>query len=616
MTPLELSTHLSSLLSAGPAPAHAPATPSPARAASVNDFNQHLLRFTQPLNSATNVTAPAPAERPSTAHGIDAGHSIRSTTAPHSSDNSQTTARAGDSRPGPTARSDKPAATSSKPDAPKRSVSQRDRGHDSNTNSNDTANGQTNNTSADATTGRGNPPDAAGDTNKPKSAQDDSSASSSDNTTVDAQAISDATATAAGLAINLTPAPLPTATVAVPSADATLTAVDPAAPTNSAATSSIVPPATTSIVPAATTSIVPAATTLASNAVAASTNPTTVASSSTPTNAPIETTALPDVTIAPSADANTTNSSPTASTVAALQQTPATSPAAAEIHAPTAELATKPIATSHVVANSAATEVPAADNSAGTSAAPAKPTTPRRARDAKSGDVDDSTAVPTPNQPLAVDVPQATPVGPSEAKVRTDDRSGQQSDRAAAALDRLSDQAAVDSKTPQSNSAIKLAGGGSTAKTGDTQPNTLSEADRARFVQRVARAVQSADSQNGPVRIRLSPPELGAMKIEVTVRDGVMSAKVETETPQARTALMDNLPQLRERLAEQNIKVERFDVDLMNQQSSGGTPDQRFIEATNATNRNRIRGVSSPSAGSTSPIAATQLNNGQLNVII
>ena len=52
--------------------------------------------------------------------------------------------------------------------------------------------------------------------------------------------------------------------------------------------------------------------------------------------------------------------------------------------------------------------------------------------------------------------------------------------------------------------------------------------------------------------------------------DGALTARLEAETPQARQVLADSLPQLRERLAEQNIRVERFDVDLM--QSGGGGP--------------------------------------------
>jgi len=94
------------------------------------------------------------------------------------------------------------------------------------------------------------------------------------------------------------------------------------------------------------------------------------------------------------------------------------------------------------------------------------------------------------------------------------------------------------------------------------RPEGLTETERVRFVQRVARAFHSIGDEGGEVRLRLSPPELGSLRLELTVREGVLTARLETETATARSLLLDNLPTLRDRLAEQNIKVERFDVDV------------------------------------------------------
>jgi flagellar hook-length control protein FliK len=52
-----------------------------------------------------------------------------------------------------------------------------------------------------------------------------------------------------------------------------------------------------------------------------------------------------------------------------------------------------------------------------------------------------------------------------------------------------------------------------------------------------------------------------------------MVAHIQTETDAARTAILDNLPTLRDRLADQGVRIERFDVDLM-QRQPGGMPDQ------------------------------------------
>lgn len=98
--------------------------------------------------------------------------------------------------------------------------------------------------------------------------------------------------------------------------------------------------------------------------------------------------------------------------------------------------------------------------------------------------------------------------------------------------------------------------------------------ERVRFVQRVARAFEAAGEQGGSIRLRLHPPELGALRIELTVRHGTISARLETETPEARNLLLDNLPALRDRLADQNIKVQRFDIEWM--ESWGGESGQRW----------------------------------------
>ena len=95
------------------------------------------------------------------------------------------------------------------------------------------------------------------------------------------------------------------------------------------------------------------------------------------------------------------------------------------------------------------------------------------------------------------------------------------------------------------------------------------QADRVRFVQRVARAFENAGRDGGTLRVRLHPSELGSLRLEVAVRDGAMTARLETETQAAKNVVLDNLPALRDRLEQQNIKIERFDVDY-----SGGNNDQ------------------------------------------
>jgi flagellar hook-length control protein FliK len=99
------------------------------------------------------------------------------------------------------------------------------------------------------------------------------------------------------------------------------------------------------------------------------------------------------------------------------------------------------------------------------------------------------------------------------------------------------------------------------------------EIDTTRLLTRVARAFSAAQERDGEVRLRLSPPELGSLRLDLRVQDGAMVAHLQTETDSARTAILDNLPALRDRLADQGVRIERFDVDLM-QRQPGGMPDQ------------------------------------------
>ncbi len=105
------------------------------------------------------------------------------------------------------------------------------------------------------------------------------------------------------------------------------------------------------------------------------------------------------------------------------------------------------------------------------------------------------------------------------------------------------------------------------------EPGQTSPADQARFVQRVARAFESARNQDGQLRLRLSPPELGSLRLEVKLQGGVMTARIEAETAAARTLLLESLPVLRDRLSEQGIRVEQFEVDVPDRQP-GEMPDE------------------------------------------
>ena len=161
------------------------------------------------------------------------------------------------------------------------------------------------------------------------------------------------------------------------------------------------------------------------------------------------------------------------------------------------------------------------------------------------------------------------------------------------------------------------AGGAGPAPAADT---ALSQADRVRFVERVQQAFQDLGGQGGSVRLRLSPPELGTLNIDIRVAKGVMTARVEAETPAARNILLDNLPVLRNRLAQHDIKVQRFNVNLMDRSGSGASNQSWQNQQPSQQPAPTVRGpdrtnTEAPAAVEAVP-ARTSAVPGRLNVVV
>lgn len=183
---------------------------------------------------------------------------------------------------------------------------------------------------------------------------------------------------------------------------------------------------------------------------------------------------------------------------------------------------------------------------------------------------------------LAADVSNAAPVA---AATDGAPPAADGSQRASSALDRL--------MAGHSLKQSKEAG----------EPNGMPAVDRARFVQRVEGAMKAAQQRDGKIQVRLSPPDLGSVKIELAVQNGVLSAKLEAETPAARNLLLDSLPALRERLAQQDIRVEKFDVDVRRDgggNDGGGQAEDRTAdqsgERQSGRQRTAARAVALPAA--------------------
>lgn len=152
-------------------------------------------------------------------------------------------------------------------------------------------------------------------------------------------------------------------------------------------------------------------------------------------------------------------------------------------------------------------------------------------------------------------------------------------------------------------------------------PHNAPHVDAQRFVNRVSRAFQIAEHRGGPLQLRLSPPELGALKIELSIQQGTLTAKLETETAAAKSVLLDNLPALRERLAAQEIRIDKFEVDVR-QQNSGEQPNWHAQQEGREAREARHTGVArriGPSQEEAAPVTSSPAlqtpHNGQFSAV-
>lgn len=174
------------------------------------------------------------------------------------------------------------------------------------------------------------------------------------------------------------------------------------------------------------------------------------------------------------------------------------------------------------------------------------------------------------------------------------------------------------------NDALRLGTASTKTAAGEAQhkgEGAASQLHNMRFVQRVERAFAAMGDRGGMVRLKLSPPELGSVRMEISVNKGVMNARIEAETKEAKNMLLENLPALRDRLAQHNIKIQKFDVDLRDP-SSGGMSQQTANQAETGSQDGGYRAarprIPEKTAASAPAAETARLadHSGQLNVII
>ena len=95
------------------------------------------------------------------------------------------------------------------------------------------------------------------------------------------------------------------------------------------------------------------------------------------------------------------------------------------------------------------------------------------------------------------------------------------------------------------------------------------------LVERISTAVKQSHSTGQQLKIRLSPPELGTLQIEVSLKNGEYTAKLEVQNRHAQKVINDNIAQLKEALSKTGVSLDRIDVHI----NTDASEDQRSSQS-------------------------------------
>lgn len=140
---------------------------------------------------------------------------------------------------------------------------------------------------------------------------------------------------------------------------------------------------------------------------------------------------------------------------------------------------------------------------------------------------------------------------------------------------------AVDTTTPTTTTSAQPAPAVPTQDTDNTQLNTA----------RIARGLQNAVHQKGgAVTLRLTPPEMGTVRIQLQIQNGTVNAQFHAETESTRTMLNQQMSHLRAALESQGLSVERLGVQTMQNASGSNLQHESQNGRDGQANDGRSRG--------------------------
>jgi flagellar hook-length control protein FliK len=108
---------------------------------------------------------------------------------------------------------------------------------------------------------------------------------------------------------------------------------------------------------------------------------------------------------------------------------------------------------------------------------------------------------------------------------------------------------------------------------------------------RIARGLQNAVQQKGgAVTLRLTPPEMGTVRIQLQIQNGTVNAQFHAENPATRTLLNQQIAQLRTSLEHQGLSVDRLSVQTMQQSSNTNLQNESQSDRDGQPDDGRSRG--------------------------
>jgi flagellar hook-length control protein FliK len=120
-----------------------------------------------------------------------------------------------------------------------------------------------------------------------------------------------------------------------------------------------------------------------------------------------------------------------------------------------------------------------------------------------------------------------------------------------------------------------------------TSPHLSDEAkaDRAEgLANRIGTSIIQAASGGKVLRMRLHPPELGILQIEVASVQGTVTARLDVESAHAHRAILENLPQLHEMLSRTQTQIDRIELNMLDSREGLDGHSRQFGQS--ASDRN------------------------------